>query len=87
MVRYGHVMNILLHGETPSVYYIRAALYSNLSGVLSVILALIIVISYTLSREYRVVRNRYSRLFFTSEDRLCANLRVQEQLTNMTSQC
>ena len=44
-------------------------------------------ISYTLSREYRVVRNRYSRLLFTSEDRLCANLRVQEQSTNMTSQC
>ena len=43
--------------------------------------------SYTLSREYRVVRNRYSRLLFTSEDRLCANLRVQEQSTNMTSQC
>ena len=41
--------------------------------------------SYTLSREYRVVRNRYSRLLFTSEDRLCANLRVQEQSTNMTS--
>ena len=30
---------------------------------------------------------RYSRLLFTSEDRLCANLRVQEQSTNMTSQC
>ena len=43
-------------------------------------------ISYTLSREYRVMRNRYSWLLFTSEDRLCANLRVQEQLTNMTSQ-
>ena len=38
-----------------------------------------------LSREYRVVRNRYSRLFFASEDRLCAHLRVQEQSTNMTS--
>ena len=25
---------------------------------------------YTLSREYRVVRNRYSRLLFTGEDRL-----------------
>ena len=35
-------------------------------------------ISYTLSREYRVVRNRYSRLLFTDEDRLCANLREQE---------
>ena len=45
------------------------------------------MISYTLGREYRVVRNRYSRLLFTSEDRLCANLHVQEQSTNMTSQC
>ena len=39
----------------------------------------IISISYTLSREYRVARYRYSRLLFTSEDRLCANLRVQWQ--------
>ena len=37
------------------------------------------VYSYTLSREYRVARYRYSRLLFTSEDRLCANLRVQWQ--------
>ena len=44
-------------------------------------------LSYTLSREYRVVRSRYSRLLFTSEDCLCANLHVQEQWTNMTSQC
>ena len=43
--------------------------------------------SYTLGREYREMRNRYSRLLFTSEDRLCANLHVQEQSTNMTSQC
>ena len=43
--------------------------------------------SYTLSREYRVMRYRYARLLFTSEDHLCANLRVQEQSTNMTSQC
>ena len=42
--------------------------------------------SYTLSREYRVAGYRYSRLLFTSEDRLCANLRVQWQSTNMTSQ-
>ena len=28
--------------------------------------------SYTLSCEYRVVRYRYSRLLFTSEDRICA---------------
>ena len=34
--------------------------------------------SYTLNREYRVVRYRYSRLIFTSEDRLCAKLRVQK---------
>ena len=34
------------------------------------------LISYTLSHEYRVVSNRYSRLLFTSEDRLCANLCV-----------
>ena len=43
-------------------------------------------VSYTLSHEYRVARYRYSRLLFTSEDRLCANLRVQWQKTNMTSQ-
>ena len=41
-------------------------------------------ISYTLGREYREVRNRYSQLLFTSEDRLCANLRLQEQSTNRT---
>ena len=39
------------------------------------------MVSYTLSREYRVARNRYSRLLFTSEDRFCTNLRVQEQST------
>ena len=43
---------------------------------------LVSLFSYTLSREYR-----YSQLLFTSEDRLCTNLRVQEQSTNMTSQC
>ena len=43
-------------------------------------------ISYTLNPEYRVVRNRYTRLLFTSEFHLCANLCVQEQSTNMTSQ-
>ena len=31
------------------------------------------------SHESWVVSNRYSRLLFTSEDHLCANLRVQEQ--------
>ena len=45
------------------------------------------IISYTLSREYRVVRYRYSWLLFTSEDRICANVCMQEQSTNMTSQC
>ena len=44
-------------------------------------------ISYKLSREYRVVRNRYSRLLFTSEDRLCANFCVLEESMNITSQC
>ena len=44
-------------------------------------------VSYTLSREYRVVRYWYSWLLFTNEDLLCANLRVQEQSTNMMSQC
>ena len=44
---------------------------------------IIIDFSYTLSREYRVARNRYSRLLFTSEDHFCPNLRVQEQSTNM----
>ena len=44
-------------------------------------------ISYTLSREYRVVRNRYTRLLFTNGDLLRANLHVQEQSTNMASQC
>ena len=43
-------------------------------------------ISYTLSREYRVVKNRYSRLLSTGQDRLCANSRVQKQSTNMTLQ-
>ena len=52
-----------------------------------VVLWFLMDISYTLGREYRVMRNRYSRLLFTSEDRICANLRVQEQSTNMTSQC
>ena len=33
------------------------------------------LISQTLNREY-MVRNKYSRLLFTCEDRLCANLRV-----------
>ena len=61
----------------------------SLSGIFWDLLpsALSIKYSYTLSREYRVVKNRYSRLLFTSEHRLCANLRVQEQSTNMTSQC
>ena len=43
------------------------------------------LVSYTLSREYQAVRNRYSWLLFTSADRLCANFRVQEQSMNMKS--
>ena len=46
-----------------------------------------IPVSYTLCREYRVVRNRYSRLLITCKDRLCANLHVQERSTNITLQC
>ena len=40
-----------------------------------------------LHAEYQVAINRYSRLLFTCEDRLCATLRVQKQSTKMTSQC
>ena len=47
----------------------------------------ITLFSCTLRREYPAVRNRYSRLLFTSEDRLYANLHVREQSTNMTSPC
>ena len=47
----------------------------------------LIYFSYTLSREYRLVRSRYSRLLFTSVDRLFAKLHVQEQSMKMTSQC
>ena len=43
--------------------------------------------SYMINCEYRVGRNQYSQLLFTGEDQLCANLRVQEQSTNMTLQC
>ena len=46
-----------------------------------------IYISYVLICEYRVVGNQYSRLFLTSEDRLCANLRLREQSMNVMSQC
>ena len=49
--------------------------------------SLMTLIPYVLSREYRVARNRYSRLLFTCEDRFCAQLCVQKQSTNMTSQC
>ena len=38
-------------------------------------------ISYMLDREYRVARLRYSRVLFTSEYQLCANLRVLAYLT------
>ena len=49
-------------------------------------LKILIVNSYTLSRKYQVAGNRYSRLFYSTEDKRCANLCVQEQSTNMTSQ-
>ena len=38
-----------------------------------------IAISYTLSREYRVVESRYSRWLFTNENRIGVDSRVQEQ--------
>ena len=41
--------------------------------------ASILFLSYTLSREYQVMRNQYLRLLFTSENRLCTNLRLLEQ--------
>ena len=47
----------------------------------------IIFVSYMLSHEYKVVRNRYTQLVFTNKDCLCTNLHVQEQSMNMTSQC
>ena len=43
--------------------------------------------SYTLSSEYRVARNRYPCLLFTSGDHRCTKLCVQEQSTNTMSQC
>ena len=59
------------------------------------IYSIFIIVQYELYHHYFLhakpripgVRNRYSRLLFTSEDRLCANLRVQEQSRNMASQC
>ena len=36
-----------------------------------------------LDREYRVARLRYSRVLFTSEYQLCANLRVLAYLTTV----
>ena len=43
--------------------------------------------SHTLSHEYQVAGNRCSRLLLSSENHLYANLCVQEQSKNMTSQC
>ena len=40
---------------------------------------------FHVSRKYMVVRNRYSRLLFTSGECIFANLRAQEQSTNMKS--
>ena len=33
------------------------------------------------------IKQIFTDVFFTSEDRLCTNLRVQKQSTSMTSQC
>ena len=78
------IMGIPITKERQSLYWEGPQTDSDINTFLHMP---IVKISYTLSREYRVVRSRYSRLLFTSEDRLCANLRVQEQSTNMTSQC
>ena len=43
--------------------------------------------SHIISRERRVVKNRYSWLLFTNYDRFCDNLRVQEQSANVMPQC
>ena len=43
-------------------------------------------LSYMLCCEYCMVGNRYSQLLFANVDRLCTNLRMQEQSTNMASQ-
>ena len=43
-------------------------------------------IFYTIRPDYRMVGNRCSQVLFTSENRLCTNLLVQKQSTNMTSQ-
>ena len=40
--------------------------------------------SYMPDGEYRVARLRYSRVLFTSEYQLCANLRVLAYLTMVT---
>ena len=51
-------------------------------------LSFIIIIIFLHTKPWILgVRNSYSQLLFTSEDRLCANLLMQEQSRNMTSQC
>ena len=47
----------------------------------------LINISFTLSREYRLVKNRYSLLLFTRTWRFPLCQFVQEQSTNMTLWC
>ena len=50
-------------------------------------LEVLILNSYMLSWQFRVAPILYSRLLCTGEDQHCADLCVQEQLTNITSQC
>ena len=52
----------------------------------AVVCYVVVIFSHTLSREYRVAGYRYSLLLFTCEDRLCANMHVQWQSSNMTLQ-
>ena len=64
------IKGILQH--LPEGSFTRDALMNLIQNMCSEITT----ISNMLSLEHWVVRNRYSRLLFTSEDRLCTNLRV-----------
>ena len=66
---------------------IKASICYGISYVRCCIKTIITAYPYKLCHENRVVRNRYSRLLFTSEGSFSVNWHVQEQSTNMTSQC
>ena len=85
------IINICYHGIHQSLLSFRKLSFSltMASEIMRMTIATIqrICYSYTFCHEYRLARNRFSRLLFTSEVRLCANLRVQEKSKNMKSQC